>query len=147
MSDEGVASAEPRPTVWVASRGEKISWSLGRDSSALSLEIQSDTEIVTDTIMMGGGDAMTRALAPGVYKYKMTSQYGDSVGAGRFDVSGRSLEMLPVVQMPELSNASAGSASSAEALGRPLRTLPWAYLVLIALLSGEWIVRRRSGLR
>ena len=147
LEDEGVASAEPRPTVWVASRGEKISWSLGRDSSALSLEIQSDTEIVTDTIMMGGGDAMTRALAPGVYTYKLTSQSGDSVGAGRFDVSGRSLEMLPVVQMPELSNASAGSASSAEALGRPLRTLPWAYLVLIALLSGEWIVRRRSGLR
>jgi hypothetical protein len=31
--------------------------------------------------------------------------------------------------------------------GVPLRTRPWPYLLVIALLCGEWIGRRRSGLR
>jgi hypothetical protein len=35
----------------------------------------------------------------------------------------------------------------AEPAGTPLRTRPWPYLLVIGLLCGEWIGRRRSGLR
>ena len=147
LAGEEVIAAEPRPTVWVTSRGQKIGWSLGGDSSSVHLEIRSGTEIVTDTILVGGGEAMTRSLDPGLYTYTLVSESDDTVGAGRFDVSGMSLEMLPVPKMPELSPGSLGLLGKTEDSGRPLRTYPWVYLLIMALLCGEWIVRRRTGLR
>ena len=113
----------------------------------MHLEIRSATEIVTDTILVGGGEAMTRPLDPGLYTYTVVSESGVTVGAGRFDVSGVSLEMLPVAKMPELSSRRLGLPGNTEDSGRPLRTYPWVYLLIMALLCGEWIVRRRTGLR
>jgi hypothetical protein len=43
--------------------------------------------------------------------------------------------------------ASAEAGTRDEEPGAPLRTEPWPYLLLIGLLCGEWIGRRRSGLR
>ncbi|MBR43703.1 MAG: hypothetical protein CME18_04750 [Gemmatimonadetes bacterium] len=147
LAGEEVIAAEPRPTVWVTSRGQKIGWSLGGDSSSVHLEIRSATEIVTDTTLVGGGEAMTRPLDPGLYTYTLVSESDDTVGAGRFDVSGVSLEMLPVAKMPESSPGSLGLPGNAEGSGRPLRTYPWVYLLIMALLCGEWIARRSTGLR
>ena len=147
LAGEEVIAAEPRPMVWVTSRGQKIAWSLGGDSSSVHLEVWSGTEVVTDTTLVGGGEAMTGALDPGLYTYTLVSESGDTVGAGRFDVSGVSLEMLPVAKMPELSRGSLSSPGNAEDSGRPLRTYPWVYLLIMVLLCSEWIVRRRTGLR
>ena len=147
LAGEEVIAAEPRPMVWVTSRGQKIAWSLGGDSSSVHLEVWSGTEVVTDTTLVGGGEAMTGALDPGLYTYTLVSESGDTVGAGRFDVSGVSLEMLPVAKMPELSPGSLSSPGNAEDSGRPLRTYPWVYLLIMVLLCSEWIVRRRTGLR
>ena len=147
LAGEEVIAAEPRPMVWVTSRGQKIAWSLGGDSSSVHLEVWSGTEVVTDTTLVGGGEAMTGELDPGLYTYTLVSESGDTVGAGRFDVSGVSLEMLPVAKMPELSRGSLSSPGNAEDSGRPLRTYPWVYLLIMVLLCSEWIVRRRTGLR
>ena len=147
LAGEEVIAAEPRPMVWVTSRGQKIAWSLGGDSSSVHLEVWSGTEVVTDTTLVGGGEAMTGALDPGLYTYTLVSESDDTVGAGRFDVSGVSLEMLPVAKMPELSPGSLSSPGNAEDSGRPLRTYPWVYLLIMVLLCSEWIVRRRTGLR
>ena len=147
LAGEEVIAAEPRPMVWVTSRGQKIAWSLGGDSSSVHLEVWSGTEVVTDTTLVGGGEAMTGELDPGLYTYTLVSESGDTVGAGRFDVSGVSLEMLPVAKMPELSPGSLSSPGNAEDSGRPLRTYPWVYLLIMVLLCSEWIVRRRTGLR
>ena len=147
LAGEEVIAAEPRPMVWVTSRGQKIAWSLGGDSSSVHLEVWSGTEGVTDTTLGGGGEAMTGELDPGLYTYTLVSESGDTVGAGRFDVSGVSLEMLPVAKMPELSRGSLSSPGNAEDSGRPLRTYPWVYLLIMVLLCSEWIVRRRTALR
>ena len=53
-------------------------------------------------------------------------------------LSGRAVSLL---------DAGTGSDGEATADGRPLRTHPLPYLLLVLLLSLEWVGRRRSGLR
>lgn len=147
LADEEVAAAEPRPSAWVVARGEEVSWSLAGDTAALRLVVKSGDAIVTDTTVAGGGAAATPALDAGAYDYTVMAAGGDTVSTGRFDVAEGSLEMLPAAVAPQLPLRAGGGAGFGDDPGRPLRTSPWPYLLLIVLLCGEWIVRRRSGLR
>ncbi len=147
LADEEVAAAEPRPAEWVVARGENVSWSLVGDTTSLRLLVEGSDGVLTDTTVTGTGTASTPALPPGSYEYSVLGQQGDTVSQGRFDVARGSLEMLPAPQAPELPLQAAAMGAATDAPGRPLRTSPWPYLLLILLLCGEWIGRRRSGLR
>jgi hypothetical protein len=48
---------------------------------------------------------------------------------------------------PSTIRASAAAGAGPQGPGRPLRHFPLPYLLVIALLCVEWIVRRREGLR
>jgi hypothetical protein len=153
-SDAGAVSGVVRPDRWVVPRGEAVSWRVpGEVGDSVRLEIRlhsdsdsdSDSSAVFEGDIAGGGSATTGVLPPGTYAYHALSVDGME-HEGRFDVESRTLEMLPV---PEVPDAAEGEAvrQVRGTLGRPLRTLPWPYLLLLTSLCVEWIARRRVGLR
>ena len=95
---------------------------------------------------MTGGTASVGVLAPGTYAFQAEAR-GESVGEGRFDVEARTDEMRPPARAPEPALDAEASVVAAARGGRPLRTSPWPYLLLLALLCLEWVGRRRVGLR
>ncbi|MDH3271816.1 MAG: hypothetical protein OEN56_10805 [Gemmatimonadota bacterium] len=146
LADRGMATAEPRPVQWVFERGEAVLWGVPADSSGLRLAVRRGDVAVADTVLEGGGPLSLGAMAPGTYDYSILGTDGDTVGSGRFDVSASTHEMVPRRVVPTIPAQGAG-AVDASGLGPPLRTSPWPYLLVILLLCGEWIVRRRIGLR
>ena len=148
LADEQVAAAEPRPSQWVVARGDDVSWSLAGDSTALQLLVRNEDGIVTDTTVAGGGSATTDPLEAGPYDYAVVDPEGDTVSTGRFDVAAGISRDAPGRRSSGVSPCRhPDSAASAMTRDGPIRTSPWPYLLLIMLLCGEWIVRRRSGLR
>ena len=104
-----------------------------------------DTTVVVD----GAGLIRTRALPVAEYSYRITRPGEDgSIGSGRIESEGHSLELLrrPVDISPAESDAAQGAPTRVR-LGPPLRTHPGPYLLILVLLSAEWIGRRRGGLR
>ena len=55
-----------------------------------------------------------------------------------------SREMVP--RRPSVGSGSVGAGGVAGA-SRTLRSLGWLYLLVVALLCGEWMLRRRIGSR
>jgi hypothetical protein len=147
LSDQRVAAAEARPRDWVIGRGEPVEWSLPGDTTTSRIRVLQGDSVVVDTTVASGSPLSTGVLAPDVYTYEVTGPSGDTLAAGRFDVSPATSEMLPAPVEPEVSVRTASALGSDDGLGRPLRTTPWPYLLVIILLCGEWVVRRRSGLR
>jgi len=146
LADQQVASPEVRPTRWVVERGESVEWAIP-DTVAAKIQIMAADSVVVDTTVTGGGLVATGVLPPNPYRYTVTDASGDTLSSGRFDVTPATTEMLPPARQPEIPVRAASIAGSDDGLGRPLRTTPWPYLLVIVLLCGEWVVRRRSGLR
>lgn len=144
LSDRSSVVAETRPQSWVVERGTPVMWNVGPDS--VRLELSRDGEPVLDTLVPGGAPASTGVLPPGAYDYAVLAA-GDTVSTGRFDVSAASTEMLPAPVTPEVPVQAASAVGGDRGAGRPIRTEPWPYLLILTLLCGEWVVRRRSGLR
>jgi hypothetical protein len=147
LADRDVLTAEARPTSWVMARGAPVEWNVPGDSADSRILVVDGDDVVIDTTVTSGGTVSTGPLPPAAYAFSVIATSGDTIGAGRFDVSTSTLEMLPVGDVPEVSVRNASLVDADAMLGRPLRTLPWPYLLVIALLCGEWIVRRRTGLR
>jgi hypothetical protein len=96
-----------------------------------------------DTVVLrfaaGVSSAESHPLAPGVYDARTTG--GVSVLA-----VNASREWLP--RPPTVRAGEVGSAASAARTDAPLlRDRGWAYLLAIAALCAEWLLRRRAGLR
>ena len=147
LADQVVSAAEPRPVQWVVARGEPVVWSIPADSAESHIIVRSRESTVVDTVVAGGGTLATGVLEPGAYTYLVESSTGDTLGAGRFDVAEATEEMLPVAESPPQPVRRAAVVGVDGGGGRPFRTLPWPYLLIITLLCVEWISRRRSGLR
>jgi hypothetical protein len=145
LADAPVATAEARPTRWVFDRGEPVEWSLPGDSLPVRLVVRAEDSTFVDSILTPGARASIGRLPPGSYAYRAQRE-GDTV-SGRFDVATATLEMSAEPAMPEPGPGAAVRSAVAGGAGRPLRTSPWPYLFVIVLLCGEWIWRRRSGLR
>lgn len=147
LADQAVSAAEPRPLQWVVERGEPVVWTLPDGSVDSRIRVQAGDSIVVDTVAAEGGTITTGALSPGSYAYTVGGPEGDTIASGRFDVAARSDEMVPIATepLPPVQRATLISADAGG--GRPLRTSPWPYLLVIIMLCGEWIGRRRSGLR
>lgn len=148
LSGQRTAAAEPRPSSWVVERGTEVEWALpAADSAVYHLSVEGPDGVAVDMTLTGGGRATTSPMEPAMYAYTVRSAEGDTVGTGRFDVVRSTLDMLPPALEPDFSALAGGTALMAESPGRPLRTSPFPYLLVMMLLCGEWVVRRRSGLR
>lgn len=139
---------EVRPEAWVNPPGEGIAWRIpGEEGETVRLEVLDDGgRAVADTVLPTGGSALLPPLAPGTYRYR--AEGPDQVlGEGRFDVERGSEEMLPRPWTPDVVGVVEARGQGPGSRGRPLRTSPWPYLLLLLLLSVEWVGRRRAGLR
>lgn len=148
------------PSRSVMGPGEEVAWRAGGAAGA--------TLSVAFTPRIGGSagpsppapgspvtvpvDSMGRAQVrvpdvPGVYRWDARSG-GEAAeeAAGLLVVESADVDLLPprAVHLPGLAVA-AGEEAPGD--GRPLRTHPVPYLLLLGLLTAEWAVRRRSGLR
>lgn len=141
------------PTERVVRRGEDVVWRAGPwVGQSLRFVVTSEGSAVTDTVLAVGpaGEVRSGVLPPGTYEYRV--EFSDSanvVGEGRFEVEAYSAELLAPVYRPAADAGRPGGDETGgrDIPGRPLRTYAFPYLLLIGLLSGEWIGRRRRGLR
>ncbi|WP_405285506.1 hypothetical protein V3331_07860 [Gaopeijia maritima] len=108
----------------------------------------------TDTLAVGGdGRARLPALEPGGYGWTARAVAPDSVAqldrswSGRLELERHTDEFRWPRDTTLLAWETGGAGVRAADVGRPLRTSPWPWLLLIGLLAAEWILRRRSGLR
>lgn len=141
------ATVEParRP----APRGRPVEWRVRGLLDTLSLRVLTGDSVVTDTVLTGPGRLVrTAALDPGTYRYEaVAEELPEGAVEGGLEVTDYSAELLrPRVDPPGASVGTGGSRADLGG-GRPLRTHPVPYLVLILLLCAEWIGRRRQGLR
>ncbi|MDP2955780.1 MAG: hypothetical protein Q8N53_05115 [Longimicrobiales bacterium] len=146
--DPAGAAVEVRPARWVMPLGEPVTWWMpGSSPDSVHLEIlDSAASVSVDTTLASGVDASTRPLPAGTYRYRATA-VGEVRGEGRVDVEARSEEMLPPAVAPRPAAVADRGPRAAGSGGRPLRTSPWPYLLVLLLLSAEWVGRRRAGLR
>lgn len=150
----GATPVRPEKRVW--SSREPMEWRapglIGESVDfALSVNNSAGDSLVLDTTVVVDGTGLvgTRALPVAEYSYRVTRPGDDgSIGSGRIESEGHSLELLhrPADISPR-GSASAEGAPTRARLGPPLRTHPGPYILILVLLSAEWIGRRRGGLR
>lgn len=127
-------------------------------------------DTLLDTLLAAGPAVPSGSLPPGSYRYSIRMTRGSEEASagparGRFDVEDRTLEMLPPRAIPSgrvaedvaaaRTAGDSGGVTATGALGpndavgkgRPLRTSPWPYLLILGLICAEWVGRRRVGLR
>lgn len=145
--DAGRTAVEVRPEDWVAAPGEPVAWRVpGGPADTVRLELLDTAGAALLDTLLAGGRVFTGPHPPGAYRYR-AARGDEGMGEGRFDVEARSEEMLPVPGVPEGAPGLAAALPAGEGVGTPLRTTVWPYLLLLVLLSAEWVGRRRAGLR
>jgi hypothetical protein len=140
------------PAERVVPRGERVRWvSGGLQPDSTRIRVSRENDVVMDTLIQrSGSDTLsTPSLAPGHYQYRMTAYVGAerAQGEGALTIESFSEEFTrPSVAAASLESAPAalGDAGSART---PIHATLWPYALLILLLSAEWILRRRWGLR
>ena len=147
---DGTTDVRPAKRVW--SSRESMEWrapgSIGEDVG-ITLILGDSVVLDTTVVVDGAGQARTRPLPAAEYSYRITRPGEDGViGSGRIESEGHSLELLrrPVDISTGASDEDEGRPTRG-GLGPPLRTHPAPYLLILVLLSAEWIGRRRGGLR
>ena len=146
LADESTVAPEPRPARWVFDRGDPVTWSLPRDTADIRISVLRGDSLVADRVVRGGTEPSLGVMPPGPYSYRVSDGADQVLAVGRFDVSAKSPEMIPTPSSPEPTDRAV-AALAGPGRGRPLRTSPWPYLLLITLLCAEWTARRRTGLR
>ncbi|UCF21252.1 MAG: hypothetical protein JSU87_07685 [Gemmatimonadota bacterium] len=151
MEGERVADSSLKPLETVVSRGESIEWLTAPSLDSMSVEVRETEGAVVWSGSALEEDSLEVALPPGRYVYRAQAWRGGaavSSAQGPVEVEEFSREFLPGASVTADSTAATFVAGeSAEAHGRGLATLGWPYLLLMALFSAEWVVRRLSGLR
>ena len=147
---DGTTGVRPSKRVW--SSRELMEWRApGSIGEAFGLTLTRGDSVVLDTTVVvdGAGLVRTRPLPVAEYSYR-TTRVGDEgvIGSGRIESEGYSLELLR--RPADISTAAPDEDEGRQTrggLGPPLRTHPGPYLLILVLLSAEWIGRRRGGLR
>jgi len=103
------------------------------------IALESTDGALSDTLRFGGDGRAALWLPPGSYRYEVAGPGGS--GTAAVDTWSREWLPQPVVladrAVPSLRSAGRKSA----------RQLPWLYLLVLISLAGEWLARRRLGLR
>ena len=134
-------AAEARVVHSVVGQGLPLVFERSNDSTALvAVTFESPSGFRQDTLRFGGDGRALVWLPPGTYRYRLAGRRG---GAGTVAVDIWSREWLaqPVVVRPRTTpGAGVGERRNA-------RGWPWLYVLVLLGLTGEWLARRRLGLR
>lgn len=121
--------------------GEPVQWRRGSGSDSVVTAILTERGSgFVDTLPLHFGAEATAESAPmarGVYDVRTT-------GGASLLVVNPSREWIP---NRERVRAGAIGGSAVAGLAVRVRTVWWIYLVVVAILCGEWVVRRSLGLR
>lgn len=161
--------AEVRLPIPVLGLGEAPVWTApGRSGEGVRIEVRSTDGVgtpgegppeggtmVLDTLLSVSDEGRLRGppLPPGSYRWQATGGEGgvEDVGSGPLHVEGWTGDMIPLPVDLDLAMAAVTPDGTGVGVGvqggRPLRTHPFPFLLLLGLLCGEWIGRRRQGLR
>ena len=150
MADEALAGGPGvRPAGPVAPRGVRVRW-LGRgyegEEVVLSVTDSAEVSVLDSAVTVPpGGLFTTPPLPPGRYAYTAAAA-ADTTGGG-FEVESFTGDMLRRALDPAALTVHAAPRRGSAEGGRPLRTRPFPYLVILGALCLEWVRRRRAGLR
>jgi hypothetical protein len=144
LGGDAAPSGRVRPLARVVEAGAPVGWT-GGGVAPVRITVSDDARTVLDTTVLDAAPTLrTPPLPAGAYRY--VTRAGADSASGRFDVMGAVDELRhPRATLPDSIATPAGER--ADAAGRPLRAYGAPWLVLIGLLCGEWITRRRRGLR
>jgi hypothetical protein len=150
-----VSLAAVRPAQLALPRGLPVPWIVtgtAADSVAIVVSDAAGTAVIDTVIPVSRGDTLFSAVPPpGDYAYSARAFAGDSVAEaeGIFTVERYTPELSrPRADLAGLSGAGTPVRGAAErAGGTPLHATPWPFVLLVALLAAEWVLRRRWGLR
>ena len=142
---EAVVAAD-RPIAWwapVAASGSLEIRTAGATTDARldTVPVGADGRAVLPPLGAGSWEWSARVLSPDTLADR------ERVWAGRIEAESHTDEFRWPRDTTLLTAGPSSTSGSRAAPGRPLRTSPWPYLLLLVLLSAEWILRRRSGLR
>jgi hypothetical protein len=153
FADESVSGGPfVRPLARVVPRAQPVQWrapALAGEEVRLVLARGDSTVVDSVLIVPSTGALLTAPMPPGTYQYSATAPTREGeVAEGAFDVEAHTYELRHQPQAALTSVTPVEREGSEQEPGRrPLRTHPLPYLVLIGFLCGEWIGRRRKGLR
>lgn len=157
-----------RPDDPVVPRGAPLRWAVPRTADSLRVTLhplpaevaEGRSEAGPDTMRSAapldtvltavGGSAVQRSPAYGHYRYEARAflEPGETAdGTGELTVERYSPEFTHPGRTIDLGVDDPADTPFAAGPARPLRALAWPYLVLVALLCAEWVLRRRWGLR
>jgi len=125
----------------------------GLEADSLRIQLRAgDATASLDTVVpMRRDTAVTAAPAAGNYGWTATAFRADSVvteASGEITAETFSADYVhPRVTIADLESGTVALAGGRNRGGRPLHALPWTYVLLVGLVSLEWILRRRWGLR
>ncbi|HEY8105590.1 MAG TPA: hypothetical protein VIE46_05745 [Gemmatimonadales bacterium] len=137
----GVDSAQgvARPVRGVVSSGRPLVFEWIGPGAARPVPIQwTGGSAAADTLRFDGAGRATVWLPPGEYRYKLGPG-----GTGTVAVEQYSDELLPHPVSLTPHDARAALASTT----RSAREWPWLFALCVLGLAGEWVARRRLGLR
>lgn len=155
------SEAGVRPERPVLARGEPVPWlAAGYEGDSLAVELRPAADVEAagpvahahDVAVDSLGTFRTPSPGPGSWRYRVSGPGTSEPAAGRFDVEVfRDALLRPPLDPTELEALvpadSASDTGPASDRQRPLRSHPAPWLLLLALLSIEWLGRRRQGLR
>ena len=137
-ADSSRGSARPVRTVVSNGRPVVFEWTAPGPPLALGIAWSGDGAPAADTLRFDGSGHAAVWLGAGEYRYRLTGGGGGTVAVEEY-----SDELLP---RPVTLSAHQGRAPVA-AGRRAARDWLWLFGLCIAGLAGEWIARRRLGLR
>ncbi len=149
LADEPLgAGPGVRPVGTVLPRGAPLRWRGGGhegEEVTLTVRDSAGSAVLDSTVAVPpAGFFATPPLPPGRYGYTVAAS--DTAG-GDFEVASFSGDMLHRALDPAELAVPAASGGSPAGAGRPLRTWPWLYVLVLGALCCEWVGRRRAGLR
>lgn len=134
-------NAEARLLQRVTEQGMPLVFERTSDSTvALPVTFEQGGQSWRDTLRFGGDGRASAWLPPGTYRYRLEGPRGGT-GLAAVDMWSREWLPRPVVA------ASRAIPPAGAGVRRSARQSPWLYLLVLLALAGEWLARRRLGLR
>jgi hypothetical protein len=140
LAGPDTASGVARPVRAVVENGRPVifEWIGGGSPKAAAIQWSGAPDGAADTLRFDGAGRAAVRLPPGTYRYRLAAG-----GSGTVAVEAYSTELLP--RPPGLAPRTGVAAATGSQ--RSSRDLPWLFVAAVLGFSGEWLARRRMGLR